>query len=325
MNTAPARLAAALAVPLLALAACSSGASDSSDGSSSGSARAASDPGGGSSSLLSHASGDTAGETAGDTAGAKAADGATASKADGAAQPVEQPSIISTGSVSLSTEDVARTRTAVQHVADAYAGQVTDQETTVSDHQELGYARMVLRVPARSFSQAVADLEQVADLVDSTTKSVDVSTQVVDTDERVKAARASIDRIRTLLARAVNIGDVMAIESQLAGREADLNSLLRQQAHLADQTALSTITVSIDRAASRAHPREATDDTGFLAGLRSGWGALRGFATAAATVLGALLPWTPLIVLVGVPAWLALRRARRAQAVPAVSATSAEG
>jgi len=307
MNRAPVRLAAALAVPLLALAACSSGSgsSGSSDSSESAgsSARAASGDGGGSSGLLTDASGDAVSSKADTTAGGRPD------------QPVEQPSIISTGSVSLSARDVAQARSAVQHVADSYASQVTDQETTTSDDKRMGYARMVLRVPARSFTQAMADLEQVADLVDSSTSSEDVSTQVIDTDERVKAARASIDRIRTLLARAERIGDVMAIESQLASREADLNSLLRQQAHLADQTALATISVSIDRAAS-AHLREAADDAGFLAGLRTGWGALQGFATAAATVLGAVVPWTPLVLLVGVPAWLLVRRTRRSPSAP---------
>jgi hypothetical protein len=162
----------------------------------------------------------------------------------------------------------------------------------------------------------MSDLEQVADLQDSDTTSKDVSTQVIDVDERVKAARASIERITTLLSRAEKIGDVMAIEAQLASREADLNSLLRQQAHLADQTALATISVSIDRPAA-AHARPASDDAGFLAGLSAGWDALRGFGTGVATVVGALLPWTPVALLIGIPVWLVVRRSRRTPGEPA--------
>lgn len=308
--TRTARIATALAVPILALAACSSG---SGDGSSDSAASPASDAGR-AGSLNSSVGGDEAARPA---AGVAADGGGKAQ-----AEPVEKPSIVSTGSVSLSTRDVAATRAAVQHVADTYAGQVTDEETATSDDKRLGYARMVLRVPAGSFTRAVADLEQVADLVDSSTTSEDVSTRVIDTDERVKAARASLDRIRTLLSRAERIGDVMAIESQLASREADLNSLLRQQAHLADQTTLATISVSIDRA-STAPAHRAAGASGFRAGLDSGWRALRGFATGAATVLGALVPWTPVILLAGVPLWLVRRRARRAP-VPA-TATPGEG
>jgi hypothetical protein len=171
----------------------------------------------------------------------------------------------------------------------------------------------------------MTDLEGVGRLVDSSTTSTDVSTQVVDVDERVKAARASIERIRLLLSRAERLGDIMSIESQLASREADLNSLLRQQATLADQTSLSTISVDIERPPSAPHPRRADDGTGFLAGLRGGWHALHGVATAAATVLGALLPWVPVALVVGVPTWLVLRRGRRTPAEPPAGAGQASG
>lgn len=299
------RVAALVAAVLLALAACSSGSSgDSSAGSvSSRDAATSSD---------SDASDASAGETTGGTAAGTPLAADPDQPVDPKAPGLEQPSVVSTGSVSLSAADVAEARAAVRKVATTYAGTVTDEETTTADDQRMGFARLVLRVPARSFSRAMSDLEHVADLVDSDTTSKDVSSQVIDVDERVKAARASIDRITTLLSRAEKIGDVMAIEAQLASREADLNSLLRQQAHLADQTALATITVTVDRPAA-APTRQAADD-GFLAGLAGGWHALRGFATGVATVVGAVLPWLPVAALVGVPAWLLVRRLRRTPA-----------
>lgn len=303
MTTPLTRVAAALAVPILTLSACSSG---SSNDSASRPAAGAADSAAGSADELAV----TAGEAPAPAGGQKAP------------PALEQRSIISTGSVSLSTKDVGKARADVQHIADGYGGQITDQETTTADDKKVSYARLVLRIPARSFRDAMADLEQVGDLVDSTTTSEDVSTQVIDVDERVKAARASIDRIRTLLTRAEKIGDVMAIESQLASREADLNSLLRQQAHLADQTALSTISVSIDRGTA-ATAKKASADTGFLAGLAAGWKALQGFATGLATVLGALLPWAPVILLAGLPAWLVVRRVRRTAPVAAPTAGEA--
>jgi len=295
MKTSLPHVAAAGAALLLALTACSSGSSGSSDSSSSDSSRASSSSG-----------------SAGGSSG-KAPVAATGSEPDQRADPkaptLAEPSIISTGTVALHARDVGEARGAVRQVATRYAGAVTDEETTTSDDGRMGAASLVLRVPARSFSRAMGDVEQVADLVDSSTTSQDVSTQVIDVDERVKAARASIDRITTLLARAERIGDVMAIEAQLSRREADLNSLLRQQAHLADQTSLATITVSIDRPTAAHLPQPA--DTGFVAGLRGGWHALRGFTTGVSTVAGAVLPWVPVALLVAVPVWLLARRSRR--------------
>lgn len=255
------------------------------------------------------------------SAGKAAAPEMAAEDADAAApnQAVVKASIISTGSVALDAKDVGKTRTQVQHISDRYAGQVTEQETSDSDDDGPSHARMVLRIPSKSFDDAMADLEDTATLVDSNTTTTDVTTEVVDTEVRVKNARTSIERIRTLLSRAERIGDVIAIESELARREADLNSLLAQQAALEDQTSLSTITVSIDRAG----PGSSDDDPGFLAGLSAGWDALGDSARVLAVALGAIIPWTPVVLLLAAPLWLISRR-RRHVVAPAPATGPAE-
>lgn len=244
------------------------------------------------------------------SAGKAAGPEMAAQDADAAApkQAVTQPSIISTGSVSLDAKDVGKTRTQVQQISDRYAGQVTEQETSDSDDDGPSHARMVLRIPSKSFDDAMADLEDTATLVDSNTTTTDVTTEVVDTEVRVKNARTSIERIRTLLSRAERIGDVIAIESELARREADLNSLLAQQAALENQTSLSTITVNIDRAGPGG---SSDDDPGFLAGLSAGWDALGDSARVLAVALGAIIPWTPVLLLLIAPVWLLSRRRRQ--------------
>ena len=245
-----------------------------------------------------------------------------ATSQDKKASDVAEQAIISTGSIATETTDVAKARTQVQHVADKLSGQVSEQETGTDEDGGPGHARMVLRIPSASFAKAMAELEKLGTLVDSSTTATDVTTEVIDTDVRVKNARASIERIRTLLARAEQIGDVISIESELADREAELNSLLAQQAHLADQTSLSTITVSISRDGETSRD---DDESGFLPGLSAGWGALGAVGTWLATIAGALLPWIPVLALVGVPVWLFVRRRRAPRTVePAPSTPSVE-
>jgi hypothetical protein len=107
---------------------------------------------------------------------------------------------------------------------------------------------------------------------------------------------------------------VVSIESELSQRQADLASLEAQQRYLADQTSLSTITLSVERTAkAKPEPKPDTDDAGFLAGLSGGWKALKSFLVAMATVAGALLPWLVLALVLAVPAWPLIRRLRRRQ------------
>ena len=76
-------------------------------------------------------------------------------------------------------------------------------------------------------------------------KSEDVTTQVLDNDARVRAAERASGRSRCCWAGPTRCGDIIAIESDLARRQADLDSLKSQQAWLEDQTSLSTINVQL--------------------------------------------------------------------------------
>lgn len=249
----------------------------------------------------------------------------------GASSPDEgarQASIISTGTVSLRADDVGDARFEVQKVVDRVGGQVTDSETRTDDDGAVRTARLVLRVPSSEFTETMDALEKVADLEASSTTSEDVTTQVVDTNVRIRVQRQSIARIEQLLDRAGSIRDIVAVERQLTDREARLNSLLRQQAYLADQTSLSTITVHLQRHPSE-EPEEDDGDEGFLAGLSAGWDALGTVAVGLATVAGAVLPFVGVALVLGLPGWLvvrgAVRRRRAPGTVAAQPAAPAEG
>ena len=105
----------------------------------------------------------------------------------------------------------------------------------------------------------------LGDVEQRSQKSEDVTTKVIDNDARVRAGERSIRQIEALLSRAEKLGDIIAIETDLARRQADLDSLKQQQAWLEDQTSLSTINVYL----SRPWPTRPADEAkGFLAGPR---------------------------------------------------------
>ncbi len=255
--------------------------------------------------------------------GGGAVSGSTASGSRQSARTaavLREPSIISKGTVSLRADDVGETRFEVQKVVDRLGGQVTDSETRTDDDGTVRDARLVLRVPSEDFTEAMDLLEGLADLEASSTSSEDVTTQVVDTEVRIRIQRESIARIEALLARAGTIQAVVSVERELSRREADLNSLLQQQAYLADRTSLSTITVHLQRHPEDGGPDEDDDDSGFLAGLESGWDGFTTVAVGLATVTGAVLPFAAAGLLVGVPAWLLLRAAARRRRTPVTAA-----
>ncbi|MGH8827820.1 MAG: DUF4349 domain-containing protein, partial [Jiangellaceae bacterium] len=145
-----------------------------------------------------------------------------------------------------------------------------------------------------------------------------VTQEVVDTESRIASQKASIERIRALLAQATDIGEIISIESELASREAGLDALLGQQKELSALTSMVTVTVSFH------NPGGEADDTdlGFLSGLEDGWDAFTGAVSVTLTVLGATLPFLVAGAVVGVPLWLVVRRRRTASpAAPAPETT----
>ena len=250
------------------------------------------------------------GSDAGSDSGSDAAGGPTT--------PDMGRAVISSGTVSLSSKDVAATRRDVQRVVDAQGGEVTDESTETDDEGEASYARLVVRVPSARFGEAMEALEQAGGLVSSTRGSDDVTTEVIDTDVRVRAQEASLVRVERLLAEASSLRQIIWIESQLTRRQGELDSLKSQQSWLRDQTSLSTITVDISTGAVVEEEPE-DEPAGFLAGLREGTSALGSTLATLATVVGVLLPFAALALLVGLPVWLVVRR-RRAAATPRTAA-----
>lgn len=221
---------------------------------------------------------------------------------------VATPAVISTGTVSLEAEDVGKARFDIRRIVDGFGGTVTEQETTTGDEGEVTTARLVIRVPSAKFTEAQAALEEVATLTGSTSGAEDVSSEVIDVDARVRAQRKSVERIEALLAQADSLQQVVSIESQLAGRQAELDSLVARQKWLSDQTSLSTLTVYVEQPDEDSSKDDEETAGGFLGGLRDGWDSFVDGGGAVLTVLGFLLPWLVLVALLTAPVWMLVRR-----------------
>jgi len=175
---------------------------------------------------------------------------------------------------------------------------------------------ITLRVPVSQYDAARDRLAGLGDMTGSET-SQDVTGQLADMDGRIATMKAGVDRIRKLLASATKIGDVIAIESELSQREAELEAILRKRASTADQVALSSITLVISGSVSTgpvtsthkpapefgAIQIAAPPPSGFIAGVNGALGVLANVARGVATFAGGLLPFLPFLVAIGFLIW----------------------
>jgi hypothetical protein len=249
----------------------------------------------------------SAGSVARDEAAQTFGDAGKASQAD-----VQQRAVISTGQIELVSRDVTVARDRIDAILAEQGGRIGDENTETDKKGTVTHMHLVLRVPSNRFPTTMNDLAGVATLRSSTRKAEDVTTRVIDTDARIAAQRDGVHRLRQLVTRAANLPALLAVERELTARQADLESLLQQRAYLADRTSLATITVDIDRRVPPPPAKPAKHEAGgFVGGLQHGWHALVVVVVGLLVALGAALPLTVALALVGIPALLVVRRFRR--------------
>lgn len=184
-----------------------------------------------------------------------------------------------------------------------------------------GVVNLALRIPADKLDGVLIDAKKLGSVESMSIGHTDVTAQRVDMDARIDALQTSVNRLRELMGRAGSVGDLLAAESSLTQRQAELDSLRAQRTTLGDEIAYATINVSIS-ATPTEEPR-----TGFGGALQQGWQSLLSTVHAIVLTIGFLLPWLPVLavlILAGVwvlRRWSSRRAARFAEPVAASSSS----
>ena len=265
-------------------------------GCTSGSDEAASDGGGGVAAPAEDAGGEGA---EGEGAGGEGAEGAGAGGAD--------RQVVTTADATVVVDDPAAAADEVAALAERAGGRVdqrNEHAAGADGTDSRPSAWLTVRVPADELSAVLEELESVGEVRQVSQDSTDVTGTTRDLDARITALRTSVDRLLGIMADADDSTALLAAESAISERQAELESLQSERAHLADQVAMSTLRVEL---VAQDDP-VVVDAGGFLGGLRTGWDALVSALDGLLVGLGVLLPW---IVVIGVPVAAALRFARR--------------
>jgi len=228
-------------------------------------------------------------------------------------QQVSQPGVdrklIRTASLELEAPDVVDVTNKARGIAGELGG-FAGKEDVRGDS-----ATLTLHIPSNQFDRALERLSAIVpNGVQARSQTAeDVTEQLVDVESRIATQRASVQRVRDLLAKAQTVNEIVQIESEVTRREADLESLEKRRESLAGQVALSTVTLKVNKGTPA--PAPAPDERNdLLAGLIGGWNAFLAAGGVFLRVAGALLPF---LIVLGPLGYLGLRWWRR-QLAPAV-------
>ena len=246
-------------------------------------------------------------------------DASAAGGANAAVTPVE-PQIITTADVGLQVDDITAATAQLTIFAQNHDGYVASQSVgsgggmtePLATDVRVDYGYISLRIPETDIDAAITDLADLGTVVSQSVNRTDVTAQSVDLQARVDSLSTSVARLQDLMKASGSVADLVAAESALAERQAELESLQQQLASLQDQVAMSTLSVNLSLKSTSV----AADPAGFGDGFWSGWNGLIAAGNALLIALGFAVPWLVvigLILLIVLPIIRAVQNRRRAR------------
>jgi hypothetical protein len=214
---------------------------------------------------------------------------------------------------------------AATHHIDALGGYVSGSDR--SGDGESAQASITFRIPAARWDDALTGLRGIATKVlGEQSKTDDVTGQVVDLGARIKNLQATELALQAIMNRATEIKDVLAVQDQLTTVRGQIEEMQTQQSGLQEQAAYSTISVTfslkpdpVQTSTQQFDPKSQVDQAS-----ASLVGVLQSIATAG---IWFGIVWLPILLSLGIIAWIGLviaRRVRRMTPPPAAPAAPAE-
>lgn len=211
-----------------------------------------------------------------------------------------EPDVITTGYLSLIVDTPSEAADQITQIVVGAGGRIGSR----SDYTPVDYAGpssyLEARIPSDSLDETLELIKGVGEVQEVSINVVDVSLQKVDLDARIEVLEAAIARLTDLLATANTTSDLVAIETGLSERQAELDSLTSQREYLSDQTLFATISITLQT------PVDATptDPDGFFDGIVQGWESILAFFAGVVVWAGILVPWLGLVVGLAAVIWL---------------------
>jgi hypothetical protein len=155
--------------------------------------------------------------------------------------------VIKTGDVTVRIDEgeLQDSLSRVVEVARAHGGFVLS--TTVDDHGARS-GTVIVRVPAESFEDALADARSIGEVVREQVSGEDVSQEFVDLGARLRNFEAQESVLLDLMAKSSSVADTLRVQRELQDVQLEIERLRGRLRYLRDQTDLSTITIRLREA-----------------------------------------------------------------------------
>jgi len=160
--------------------------------------------------------------------------------------------IIRTAEIEIESSDPEKCLNEIMSIAESYGGYVQSMKL----HMRGGVsARIVIRVPEKSFFNALNDVKKVGKVVSESVKGEDVTEQYIDLEARLRNLKAEEEWLVSTMEKARNVQELMMIERELWRIRGEIERIEGQLKYLERRVEYSTISVSIVQPPKEPEPK----------------------------------------------------------------------
>ncbi len=230
--------------------------------------------------------------------------------------PIHQPMIARSVSLTIVTKNFASSRSSLEAILARHHGYAAQLSASTAENAQRSITAS-LRVPANELAAALVELKTLGHVETESQAGEEVTQQHADLLARLKNSRETEQRLQAiLLQRTGKIADVLAVEEEISRVRGEIEEMEAEQKSLEHRVDFATIELRISE-----EFKAQLDNSSPSASTRIHNSLVAGYKNAAETLLGfvlffaesgpTLLIW---LVILLVPAWLLVRRFRRAAA-----------
>ncbi len=228
-----------------------------------------------------------------------------------AAAAVTEKKIIRNASLTISTQTFESSLAALKSGCEGQGGWIESISENVSNGSGLRTAYLTLRIPQETLDAYLAGTEALGRITYRSESTQDVTASYQDTQTRLNTQLALMERLQALITESGDLSDLLALESQIADTQYQIDSLQSALNATDRQVTYSTVSVTL-REEKNADLTDGTVSFGdrLSSAISVGLNALVTFLGDAAVFLVAAAPFLGIVAIVLVIV-LIIRKKRR--------------
>ena len=170
---------------------------------------------------------------------------ATASEAEAVTQAIERK-IIRNGRISVETDDPLDGQRKITSIAESRGGFVVTTEFKQDGKNSSNQSVIIaIRVPAPQFDETIAQIRATGRVLAENVSGQDVTEEFLDLEARLKTQKALEIQFLEIMKQARKVEDALQVQSEIANVRTEIERIEGRRRFLANQAALSTLTVTL--------------------------------------------------------------------------------